>query len=185
VGRIAVIVGTKGRGSNLLALAEALPGQIGLVVTPDASAPAVRAAYQVGLPIAAIPYNESFGANLLTAVKLARVNLICLAGFLRLLPAELLNQIPVLNIHPSLLPKFGGKGMYGQHVHEAVLLAGETETGCTVHRVSEVYDEGEIILQRRCPVVPGDTPATLAERVLAEEHLAYPEAVRLVLARNH
>jgi folate-dependent phosphoribosylglycinamide formyltransferase PurN len=90
----------------------------------------------------------------------------------------------VLNIHPSLLPKYGGKGMFGKHVHEAVLRSGETESGCTVHRVTEIYDEGEIILQRRCPVLPEDTAETLAARVLAEEHRAYPEAVRIVLSTS-
>ncbi|HSI73564.1 MAG TPA: formyltransferase family protein, partial [Fimbriimonas sp.] len=87
----------------------------------------------------------------------------------------------VLNIHPALLPKFGGKGMYGRRVHEAVLAAGETESGCTIHLVTPVYDEGPIILQKTCPVLEGDTPETLATRVLQVEHEAYPEALAKVI----
>ena len=106
--------------------------------------------------------------------------LVCLAGFLRLLPEEVLRSRPVLNIHPSLLPKFGGKGMYGLRVHEAVIQARETESGCTVHRVTPVYDEGEVVVQMRCPVMAEDTPESLAARVLELEQQAYPEAVRRI-----
>jgi phosphoribosylglycinamide formyltransferase 1 len=84
---------------------------------------------------------------------------------------------PVLNIHPALLPKFGGRGMYGDRVHAAVLAAGETETGCTVHRVNDEYDQGEIVDRRRVPVLPGDDPHTLAARVFAAESELYPEVV--------
>ncbi len=110
-------------------------------------------------------------------------DLICLAGYNRLLPESLVHRYRrrILNIHPALLPKFGGKGMYGMRVHQAVLDQGETESGCTVHYVTERYDEGEIILQMKCLVEPGDTAETLAARVLALEHVAYPEAIRQVL----
>jgi len=87
----------------------------------------------------------------------------------------------MLNIHPALLPKFGGEGMYGIHVHTAVLEAGETETGATVHFVNEEYDKGEILLQRTVPVLPDDTPETLAARVLACEHTLYPDALEKLL----
>jgi len=85
----------------------------------------------------------------------------------------------VLNIHPSLLPDFGGKGMFGLHVHEAVLSAGVTETGCTVHYCDEQIDHGPVLFQRRCPVLPGDTSRTLAARVFQQECLAYPRAIQL------
>ena len=126
---------------------------------------------------------DAYGERLLTSLRGTRSEWICLAGFLRLLPTDVLGAFPrhVLNIHPALLPKFGGKGMYGAKVHAAVLEAGETESGCTVHYVTNHYDEGEIIVQRRCPVLPNDTPETLAARVLKEEHLAYVEALRKVL----
>jgi phosphoribosylglycinamide formyltransferase-1 len=96
------------------------------------------------------------------------------------LPSEILAQFPgrVLNIHPALLPKHGGKGMYGIRVHEAVIEAGDSESGCTVHLVTEQYDEGQIVVQLRCPVLAEDTPTTLAARVLELEKQAYPAAIR-------
>jgi phosphoribosylglycinamide formyltransferase-1 len=87
----------------------------------------------------------------------------------------------ILNIHPALLPKFGGKGMYGHHVHEAVVAAGEVESGATIHAVDEEYDHGKTIIQRRVPVHPGDTADTVAERVLAVEHQIYPEAIKITI----
>jgi phosphoribosylglycinamide formyltransferase-1 len=104
-----------------------------------------------------------------------------MAGFLSLwtIPPDLAGR--VLNIHPALLPKFGGKGMHGHHVHEAVLAAHETESGCTVHYADNTYDTGPIILQRKVPVLPADTPDSLAARVFEQECLAYPEAIRQVL----
>ncbi|HEY3243774.1 MAG TPA: formyltransferase family protein, partial [Phycisphaerae bacterium] len=96
------------------------------------------------------------------------------------IPAEFEGR--VLNIHPALLPSFGGAGMHGQRVHEAVLAAGCTESGCTVHLADNQYDHGPIVIQRRVPVLPGDTPETLAERVFEQEKLAYPEAIRLFAA---
>jgi folate-dependent phosphoribosylglycinamide formyltransferase PurN len=105
-----------------------------------------------------------------------------MAGFLSLwtIPPDFHNR--VMNIHPALLPKYGGKGMHGHHVHEAVLAAGETESGCTVHFADNSYDTGPIILQRKVPVLPNDTPDTLAARVFEQERIAYPEAVRRFIA---
>ncbi|MCW5941376.1 MAG: phosphoribosylglycinamide formyltransferase [Fimbriimonadaceae bacterium] len=187
--RIGILVGTRGRGSNMRALAQAcasgrLAAEVGLVVGPRADAPALEVARAMGLPVRVHDFTaEDAGPRLAEALSERRCRLLCLAGFLRLLPTEVLDAFPgrVLNIHPALLPKFGGKGMYGRHVHEAVLAAGETESGCSIHRVTPVYDEGEVVLQRRCPVLPGDTPDTLAGRVLALEHQAYAEAVAKVL----
>ena len=112
----------------------------------------------------------------------ARVDLVCLAGFLSywVIPDRYLGR--VMNIHPALLPAFGGKGMYGHHVHEAVLARGCKVSGCTVHFVDNAYDEGPIVLQRCVPVLADDTPEALAARVFAEECLAYPEAIRLYAA---
>lgn len=106
-------------------------------------------------------------------------DLIILAGYLRLLPIVPEFQNRVLNIHPSLLPKFGGKGMHGERVHAAVLAAKETESGCTVHLCNEKYDDGRIILQARVPVLPGDDAKTLAARVFAAECEALPAAIAL------
>jgi formyltetrahydrofolate-dependent phosphoribosylglycinamide formyltransferase len=108
------------------------------------------------------------------------VDLVCLCGYLKWLRVDEPLRGRVINIHPALLPDFGGHGMHGQHVHRAVLAAGRTESGCSVHFVDDEYDHGEIILQRRCPVLPGDDEHTLAARVFEEECLAYPDAIRKI-----
>jgi formyltetrahydrofolate-dependent phosphoribosylglycinamide formyltransferase len=107
------------------------------------------------------------------------VDLVCLAGWLCLLDVPAKYAGRVMNIHPALLPSFGGKGMYGRRVHQAVLEYGCKVSGCTVHFVDAAYDDGPIIIQRTCPVLDDDTPETLAARVFEEERLAYPEAIRL------
>jgi len=188
--RLAVIVGTKGRGSNMLALVEAgrhgkMPASVELVYGSNPEAPALSAARETGVPVASFSDRETdFDALLIGLLRGYEIDLVCLAGYLRLLPPHVLHAYRnrVLNIHPALLPKFGGKGMFGHHVHEAVLAAGESESGCSVHYVTDAYDEGAVIHQLRCPVMPDDTPDSLAARVLALEHRAYPEAVGMVLA---
>lgn len=111
-----------------------------------------------------------------------RVDLICLAGWLCLLEIPPAYSGRVMNIHPALLPSFGGKGMYGHHVHEAVIRHGCKVSGCTVHFVDNSYDSGPIIIQRTCPVLDDDTPDDLARRVFEQEKIAYPEAIRLFQA---
>lgn len=113
------------------------------------------------------------------------IDLIVLAGFMWLMPANLVRAFPnrIINIHPALLPKYGGKGMYGHFVHEAVVAAGETESGITIHHVNERYDEGQFIFQASCPVLPTDTPEDVAHNVQALEHAHYPRVVADVLAR--
>lgn len=163
--------------------AGSMPAEVQLVFGSNPDAPALAAAAGAGLATASLSdRDELFGQRLLTLLREHAIDLICLAGYLRLIPREVLDAYPrrVLNIHPALLPKHGGKGMYGHHVHEAVLAAGDSESGCSVHWVTEAYDEGAVILQKRCPVLPGDTADTLAARVLHLEHEAYPEAVSLV-----
>lgn len=111
------------------------------------------------------------------------VGFVVLAGFMSKIPDALLEAFPdrIVNIHPALLPKFGGKGMYGHHVHEAVLAAGETESGITIHQVNARYDEGKIIFQATCPVLPDDTPDTLAQRVHLLEYTYYPRVIERLL----
>lgn len=111
------------------------------------------------------------------ALRAAGVDLVCLCGYLRRFRVGERWPGRAINIHPSLLPEFGGPGFHGLAVHRAVLAAGRTETGCTVHWIDEVYDRGEILLQRRCRVEPEDTPETLAARVFREECIALPEAI--------
>lgn len=180
-------MGPKGRGSNMAAIIKAcqdgeISASVAVVVAPREETPALAEARAMGVSGAVVaPSEDGYGQDLLRALE--GCNVLCLAGYLRLLPDEVLRAFAdrILNVHPSLLPKFGGKGMYGIRVHEAVIAAGETESGATVHLVTEHYDEGRILVQRTCPVFPGDTPASLAERVLAEEHRAYVEALQQVL----
>lgn len=159
---------------------EAVPA---CVVAPSADSPALERARQLEVVTAVVPYSPdaTYGERLLEALN--GCDILCLAGYLRLLPTAVLEAFPgrVLNIHPALLPKFGGKGMYGMNVHTAVIAANERESGCTVHLVTPVYDEGEILVQLRCPVEANDTPETLAARVLQLEHQAYPLALQKLI----
>jgi formyltetrahydrofolate-dependent phosphoribosylglycinamide formyltransferase len=128
------------------------------------------------------PDVESFSRVIAAQLKAAKVDLVVQAGWLCLwhIPEAYKNR--VMNIHPALLPSFGGQGMWGHHVHEAVLKTGCKVSGCTVHFCTNEYDEGPIIAQRCCPVQENDTPDTLAERVFEQECIAYPEAIRLFAA---
>jgi phosphoribosylglycinamide formyltransferase-1 len=124
---------------------------------------------------------REFGDALLALLRAHDTGLIVLAGYMKRLPACVVAAYRhrIINIHPALLPDFGGKGMFGIHVHEAVLAAGRTVSGATVHLVDDEYDHGAIVLQEEVRVLPGDTPATLADRVLRVEHRILPEAIRL------
>ena len=142
-----------------------------------------------GLRVELVPYRqmpnaETYSARIVEILDAARVDLVLLAGFLSLWHIPPHYDGKVLNIHPALLPKFGGHGMWGHHVHEAVLAAGETESGCTVHFVTNEYDAGPVFLQRTVAVLPTDTPDTLADRVFEAECQAFPEAIRLFTQRQ-
>ena len=154
------------------------PARVEIVIGPKADAPALGIAESLGIRTAVVPYGDGYDVRMIEA--LGDCQWLCLAGFLRIVPPTVLRHLggTVLNIHPSLLPKHGGKGMYGIAVHEAVLAAREEESGCTVHYVNEVYDDGKIVLQTRCPVLPTDTAETLAARILELEHATYPAALR-------
>lgn len=154
-----------------------LNARVGVVVSSNPQSPALSAARELNLATEAVPGGDFQATKLLNALQ--GCDLVCLAGYMRLIPKEVLEAFPdrTLNIHPSLLPKFGGKGMYGNKVHQAVLDAGETETGCTVHLVNDRYDEGRILTQEVCSVLPGDTAEILADRVLDLEHRAYSRAI--------
>ena len=187
--RLAIMVGSRGRGSNMGNLIEAcrdgrIPAQVSVVVGSSANAPALEAAEAAGVITEIVPTGDDYGLRLLRTLLHHRSSHLALAGYLALLPVEVVHAFPrrLLNVHPALLPKFGGKGMFGLNVHAAVLAAGEAESGATVHYVTERYDEGEAIVQRRCPVLATDTAETLAARVLIEEHAAYIEAWQKVLA---
>lgn len=116
---------------------------------------------------------------LLTQLRSWKADIVILAGYLRKIPGAVISEYEgkILNIHPSLLPKYGGKGFYGIKVHKAVIEAGDTESGCTIHIVSEEYDKGPILAQQKVSVLPDDTPEDLAARVLVQEHLLYPKII--------
>jgi formyltetrahydrofolate-dependent phosphoribosylglycinamide formyltransferase len=159
-----------------------IPAKGALVIAPSFSAPAVEKAREMGAEVAIVnPDDEHFGEELLALLDAEQIDLLCLAGYMKLLPQSVVKHMDkrIINIHPALLPKYGGKGMYGARVHQAVLDAGDRESGCTVHYVTENYDEGEILLQVRCPVEPDDSAETLAARILLLEHECYVEAIRL------
>ena len=165
-----------------------LDARVEVVVSSDPRALGVEKARQAGIDCEVVDRrrfasDEPFSEAITEVLDRYDIDLVILAGFLRkyLFPERLRGR--VLNIHPALLPQYGGRGMYGHRVHEAVIAAGDAESGCTVHIADEEYDNGPIVLQRRVPVLPGDTPDTLAERVFEAECEAYPEAVRLVASR--
>jgi formyltetrahydrofolate-dependent phosphoribosylglycinamide formyltransferase len=124
---------------------------------------------------------EPFSDAITAILKDARVDLVCMAGFLQLYLIPPLYDGRVMNIHPALIPKYCGKGFWGHHVHEAVVAAGESESGCTVHFADNEYDHGPIIVQRKVEIDPGETPDEVAAKVFKEECIAYPEAIRMFI----
>jgi len=182
--RIAAMI--SGGGRTVVNLQEhiasgALNARIDVVVSSRSDVKGIHRAQACGLNTVVVSRRnfdeETFQRRLTEAV--GDVDLVCLAGFLSLwhFPEAMYGR--VINIHPALLPDFGGPGMYGHRVHEAVLAAGRTESGCTVHVCDDLYDHGPILLQRKVPVLEGDTADTLATRVFEQECIAYPEAVKL------
>ncbi|HEX9054559.1 MAG TPA: phosphoribosylglycinamide formyltransferase [Gemmatimonadales bacterium] len=184
--RLAVAI--SGRGSNLAALLAALPAGGGsgagggpaevVLALSNRAAAGLELARERGIP-ALVLADPADGREWLDALAAHRADLIVLAGYLKLVPPEVVERYRgrIINIHPALLPAFGGPGMYGRRVHEAVLASGAAVSGATVHLVDEVYDRGRILAQARVPVRPGDTPDTLAARVLEVEHRLLPAVV--------
>lgn len=180
--RLAVMISGGGRSLlNLLDAIEAgsLNATIALVIASRPCAGVERAAER-GLDVR-VMRGRIGRATLEQVLVERRIDWVVLAGYLSYLEIPERYRGRVVNIHPSLLPGFGGAGMYGHHVHEAVIRSGVRESGCTVHLVDEKYDEGPIVLQLRCPVLPTDTPETLAARVFELECRAYPEALRTLI----
>ena len=183
--KLAVLM--SGGGRTLLNLHErindgSLDAKIQTVISSREKSTGVERARKAGMSVKVVDPRtlnpEEFHRRIDEAVGDA--DLVCMAGFLSLwrIPERLAGR--VINIHPALLPDFGGKGMYGHHVHEAVLAAGRAVSGCTIHFCDNEYDHGPILLQRSVPVEPGDTADTLAARVFEQECLAYPEAIRMI-----
>ena len=193
-----------GGGTNLQALLDAQEngafdsngsgGKIALVVSDNPKAYALERAKAAGVSVAVeepdrnIPRDElrqELSDRILKLAETYHIDLIVLAGFLSILKGEIVRRYSgrIINLPPSLLPKFGGDGMYGERVHRAVLDAGEKESGCTVHLVDAGVDTGPILLQRKVPVLSDDTPDILAERIHEQEHIAIVEAVKLMVER--
>jgi len=187
--RLAVFA--SGGGSNFGAIIDAvaagvLPAELVLLVADRAGTGAAARAEAAGVPVAVVapgdyPAAGAFGDALLAELDARQADFAALAGYLRMIPPAVVARFRnrMLNVHPALLPAFGGHGLYGRRVHEAVLAAGVKVSGATVHLVDEHYDTGPIVLQQCVPVLDDDTPETLAARVLAVEHRALPEALRL------
>jgi formyltetrahydrofolate-dependent phosphoribosylglycinamide formyltransferase len=164
-----------------------LPARIVQVISSRSDAFGVERAQKAGLPVAVVNRKEAasaeiFSQRIFELCRASQAELVCMAGFLHLLPVPDDFALRVMNIHPALLPSFGGHGMYGQRVHESVLAFGAKVSGCTVHFADNEYDHGPIIIQRTIPVLDEDTPETLAFRVFEQECIAYPEAIRLFSA---
>ena len=159
-----------------------VPASIEVVVAHREDIVGVDRCRDAGLHVEVIPVSPATSTSDRIDQTLERVGveLVCLCGYLRHFRVAPRWSDRVVNIHPSLLPKHGGPGMYGDRVHASVLAEGDAESGCTVHAVDEIYDHGAMILQRRCAVEPNDTPASLAARVFAAECEAMPEAIRAI-----
>jgi phosphoribosylglycinamide formyltransferase-1 len=186
--RIAVLA--SGGGTNLQALLDYLKGRgtarsgdVVLVASNRRDAGALERARKAGIATAVLRGpKEPDGCDLLETLRANRVDFVALAGYLKLLPKEMMTEYPsrILNIHPALLPSFGGPGMYGERVHRAVLLAGARVSGATVHYVDEEYDHGAILAQWPVPVLADDSVRSLTERVLKVEHVLYPRVIDAV-----
>jgi phosphoribosylglycinamide formyltransferase 1 len=195
-----ILVLVSGGGTNFQALIDAQNrGEMGssriIAVISDRSgvyalerARAARIPAFVEKPDSTLPKPErerELSDRILRFCREKKIDLVVFAGFLSILAGEIIEAYAgrMINLHPALLPRFGGRGMYGENVHRAVLEAGESESGCTVHLVDAGTDTGSILLQRKVPVLSGDTPESLAERIHKEEHIAVVEAVKMMLGR--
>jgi phosphoribosylglycinamide formyltransferase 1 len=183
-----LVVFASGAGSNAKQIINYFEGSekasVVLVVCNKPGAGVIEVAGQAGIPLLMIEKERfAHGDGYVHELKAVSADLLILAGFLWKIPQTLIDHFPraIINIHPALLPKFGGKGMYGQYVHQSVINGGEVESGITIHYVDEHYDNGDIIFQTGCPVLPGDTPETLAQRVHMLEHMHYARVVEGVL----
>jgi len=195
VAKVKIGVLVSGGGTNLQAIIDAcesgiLKGlaEIVVVISSRPDAYALERAQKHGIhskPITRRNFDNdaSFCAAIAEELKAHSVDLVCLAGFVHMISPEFISRFQgkILNIHPALLPKYGGKGMYGHHVHNAVIKAREKESGATVHWVDEHYDHGDIIIQKKVPVLPDDNCESLAKRVLEAEHKIYPQAILKVI----
>lgn len=185
-----------GRGSNLRAIIKAqasgiIKSRVRLVISNNSNSKALNTAAKNKIPHYHLSQKlfksqEEFVNKFLSLLEKFKIDLIVLAGYMKLIDPVIIRKYKyrIINIHPALLPSFGGKGMYGMYVHEAVINSGSKLTGVSVHYVDEIYDHGEIVLQKKIKVKDNDTPETLQKRVLRYEHKIYPEAIKLLESKG-
>jgi phosphoribosylglycinamide formyltransferase-1 len=184
-----LIIFASGQGSNAQAIVDYFKHQDGvrvaLIVANKAEAGVVKIADREGIPCLLTGNRQMTEPAFIEELKRYQPSLLVLAGFLLKIPPTVIEAFPgrIINIHPALLPKWGGHGMWGRHVHNAVINAGELQSGITIHLVDEEYDHGTILLQATCPVLPGDMADTLAARIQKLEHFYYPRAIRFLLGQ--
>lgn len=190
-----IVVFASGSGSNFQSIVDAvqsgrLNARVAALITDRGDIGSIDRAQRAGIPVhilnpVSFKSKDAYSEALLSTLQELRTDLIVLAGYLRLVPATVIQAYEgvILNIHPSLLPRYGGKGYYGSRVHKAVIDAGDPVSGCTIHVVTEEYDEGPVIAQAEVQVLPDDTPETLAARILKEEHRLYPETINTYLQK--
>jgi phosphoribosylglycinamide formyltransferase-1 len=182
-----LVIFASGRGSNAEAIIHHFKqnggAQVSLIVSNKPDAGVLEIARREHIPFLVVDKHTFHETLLLDQLQTCKPSLIILAGFLWKIPATIIQAFPnkIINIHPALLPHYGGKGMYGHNVHEAVLAAKDKESGITIHYVNEVYDKGNIIAQARCAVYENDTPDALAQRIHGLEHYYFPRVIEYLL----
>ena len=183
-----IVLFASGSGSNaveiILYFQSKKTAQVKFIITDNSHAGVINKSKSLGVSSFVFSKEELKNTeNLIDFLQQNNIEMIVLAGYLRKIPVELITTFPnaIVNIHPALLPEFGGKGMYGQQVHESVIKAGKSESGITIHYVNEAYDEGQIIFQEKCEVKKNDTHLSLAERVLKLEHKNYAPVIEQLL----
>jgi len=186
----ALILFASGRGSNVQAIIDYFEingsARVALVVCNNPNAGVLEIAGRYNIPVQLIDKTSFRDPSFIEILNSYQPSLLVLAGFLWKVPDTIVEAFPdkIINIHPALLPKYGGKGMYGSKVHDAIIAAAEKESGITIHYVNEHYDEGSIILQARCKIQPGHTSEELAENIHHLEHFYFPRAIEFLLTNN-
>ena len=192
VSKLALGVLASHGGTNLQAIIDsclsgAIDAEVRVVISNNSRSLALERARRADIPTAHLsgsthPDPDSLDETIADTLQRHGVEVVALAGYMKMLGPRTLGAYRnrILNVHPALLPKFGGQGMYGERVHQAVLASGDSVSGVTVHLVDEEYDRGPVVAQTEVPVLPGDTPDTLAARVLEQEHILYPETIQRI-----
>jgi len=187
--KIAIFASGSGSNAEQIALyfAQNAAVEIAFILTNNPKAGVIERAKRLHIPVVLFDKKTFYDTpKIIQILQNQQIDWVVLAGFMLLIPEELVKAFPnkIVNIHPALLPKFGGKGMYGHFVHEAVVAANETESGITIHYVNEHYDEGAIVFQAQCPVLPTDTPDDVAQKIHVLEHRFYSEIIEKLISKS-